>query len=1024
MDTPAQNATVFGHDNIIVQANGSGVNVAVQADKAYLRLTQYEKRTKLAARDKSETGLLSAYRADVVPLVGRDDALDDLRHWLDGEAPVSMRVLVGAGGRGKTRLALELARGISEAGWLAGFATVEELDRFRAQHNVAQWRWDRPVLILIDYAASRAGQIRDWAREISDAALEDGRPRLRLLLIERQANRAIGWLATIFGYGSDDASRALIALLDPPEPVELTAIDDLAFRRRIFAALLGSGGSGLEAPAPGADAEFDRLLADRKWAGDPLYLGMAGLVARREGVSAALSLSRTDLALAIAERELKRIGDIGAAHGVDASGQNHRGAFIRHMAVIATLTQGLTREEARKLAEGEHAALKSAAPLNSSLEAVCDALPVADGSGGVAPILPDIVGEGAILAWLGDKGPIAQWGLPPAARIAAAAQSMLPRVSAVLVRIAQDFAPAGRDEPVRWLESLAETSNADIGALMQIADALPIKTLALRELAVRLTRRITAALRTAVAARKARNSAADRKALLPLSDLLAKSLNNFGDRLSGLGRREDALAATREAVDLYRRLVAESSEAFAPHLANALNNLGSRLGDLGRRKDALAAAREAVDIRRRLAAERPGAFMPLLASALSNYGNKLSEFGRLEDALAPTLEALEIRRRLAAERPDAFMPDLAISLTNLGNRLRELERREEALAPAQEAVDIYRSFAVEQPDAFLPDFAAALINLGVILGKLDRREGALAATTEALDICRRLAAERPEAFMPTLATSLNNLSDKLGKVGRREEARSAAQEAVDIHRRLVAETPDAFMPDFAGSLSDLGKRLRELGRREDALAATQEAVDIHRRVAADGPDAFLPYLATALNDLGGCLSALDRREDAVAAAQEAIDIYRGLAAEISAFLPDLAGSLSNLSDGLSNLGLRDEALGAAQEAVDIYRGLAAERPDGFQPDLAIALNNLGGMFCGLEQRDEALAAAREAVATLAPFFLRAPTAYSQRIFPLCQNYLNRCADAGVEPDHALLGPIVETLQTLPEYQTANASTAD
>ena len=80
-------------------------------------------------------------------------------------------MLVGAGGRGKTRLTLEFARRISREGWLAGFATSEELDRFSKQHNVAEWRWDKPALILFDYAASRAEQIRAWARELSASRL-------------------------------------------------------------------------------------------------------------------------------------------------------------------------------------------------------------------------------------------------------------------------------------------------------------------------------------------------------------------------------------------------------------------------------------------------------------------------------------------------------------------------------------------------------------------------------------------------------------------------------------------------------------------------------------------------------------------------------------------------------------------------------------------------------------------------------------------------------------------------------------
>ena len=147
---------------------------------------------------------------------------------------------------------------------------------------------------------------------------------LRLLLLERQAHPAIGWFATVFGLGNDDNSRATKSLLDPGEPIDLPALDDLPFAAN-FAAPLKIVKAGLEPPALGVDAEFDHLLGDRKWAGDPLFLMMAGLVAAKTRVREALSLSRADLAFAIAGRELDRIGRIGAAHGVDAK-QNRPGA--------------------------------------------------------------------------------------------------------------------------------------------------------------------------------------------------------------------------------------------------------------------------------------------------------------------------------------------------------------------------------------------------------------------------------------------------------------------------------------------------------------------------------------------------------------------------------------------------------------------------------------------------------------------------------------------------------------------------
>ena len=58
---------------------------------------------------------------------------------------------------------------------------------------------------------------------------------------------------------------------------------------------------------------------------------------------------------------------------------------------------------------------------------------------------------------------------------------------------------------------------------------------------------------------------------------------------------------------------AERPDAFLRDLAMSLNNLANRLRGLNRREEALAAAQEATDIYRRLAADRPDAFVHVLA---------------------------------------------------------------------------------------------------------------------------------------------------------------------------------------------------------------------------------------------------------------------------------------------------------------------------------------------------------------------------------------------------------------------------
>ena len=111
MDTPTQTAAVTGNDNIVVLAKDSDVTIALNPQHPHL--TKFERRTERAAHVGGDAGLLSAYRDDVVPLLGRDGFLRDLQVWLESPAPISMRVLTGPGGRDKTRLALALAGRIS-----------------------------------------------------------------------------------------------------------------------------------------------------------------------------------------------------------------------------------------------------------------------------------------------------------------------------------------------------------------------------------------------------------------------------------------------------------------------------------------------------------------------------------------------------------------------------------------------------------------------------------------------------------------------------------------------------------------------------------------------------------------------------------------------------------------------------------------------------------------------------------------------------------------------------------------------
>jgi tetratricopeptide (TPR) repeat protein len=93
----------------------------------------------------------------------------------------------------------------------------------------------------------------------------------------------------------------------------------------------------------------------------------------------------------------------------------------------------------------------------------------------------------------------------------------------------------------------------------------------------------------------------------------------------------------------------------------SLNNLGIRLSDLGRRDDALAAAQETVDIRRHLAQAWPDAFLSDLAVSLGAMSRVLADLERHREAARTATEALEVLAPFVENYPLAFR-DVASAL--------------------------------------------------------------------------------------------------------------------------------------------------------------------------------------------------------------------------------------------------------------------------------------------------------------------------------------------------------------------------
>nr|BFE61106.1 hypothetical protein GCM10020063_056320 [Dactylosporangium thailandense] len=186
---------------------------------------------------------------------------------------------------------------------------------------------------------------------------------------------------------------------------------------------------------------------------------------------------------------------------------------------------------------------------------------------------------------------------------------------------------------------------------------------------------------------------------------LARSLDNLCARLPGTGDdRDRAVAAAEEAVSIRRRLAAFNPVINERALATALHNLADALADSKRLEDALAAVREAIGIFRRLEAANSGSGKGLAYS--------LYTLGRLRIALPEGLkasgEAVTILRRLAETDPAGGHDSmLAMALSSLAIGLAGTTgRRTDALTAAEEAVAVYQRLAVTHP-AYQQDLARA-----------------------------------------------------------------------------------------------------------------------------------------------------------------------------------------------------------------------------------------------------------------------------------------------------------------------------
>ncbi len=913
-------------------------------------------------------------RSQVVPFVGRDAELRQLRDWRDSD-PTRMSVLLlhAPGGQGKSRLAAEFAK-------QSRSQELPEAQRWQvlqagldlASTNPAPTDGDPApsdgagVLLIVDYADRWAHS--ELERLLSDPVLHQPRPTRVLLL-----GRTVRWYAALRSDVTDMQAEADDMLL-PPLATNRHTMFATARDRFSSPDLYDLADAGaVTAPSSLDDPDF----------GLTLNVHMAALVAvdaHRRGAEPPTEAH--ELSAYLLDREYRawqRLSEAGA------QGQDFRTrpAIMARMVFTATLTGAVNHETGTRTVQR----LKLPGHPDELLLDHRFCYPPTDRRWWLEPLYPDRLAED-FLALLTPGHDISSYDPDPWATAAPGMLLLSFSLDSLNQFVDALFPPlmpgSGHPDPsaldvsnvfqvdaagpqaaivsraVTFLASAAErwphigtevlypslraqpklAVAAGSGALTAIANIkdIPLEVLGAIEGELPDGQNIdldigAAAIVSALAAR-----------LLPLVDDPIDQADmhlELSNRLAAAGRRAEALEQSHLAVVLHERLAATNRARNLPKLAHAIGDYAIDLAESGRYSEATVQSERGITLHEELVAGNRFAWLPDLATAVNNHALRLVEVGRRAEALGFSRRAVELYEELYAADHTAHRGSLAMALANHAARMGQAGFPAEAVTLSQRAIELREELTTTDRAAHLHELAVSVNNHAVRLAEVGREIEALAYSERAVALREEMVTANRAAHLPYLGTSVLNLARRLAGAQRHAEALSCSERAIGIFEELVADNPAAHLPNLARAITNQATLLAESGRHTEALAYSERAVTTHEQLCADNRAAHLPELAATVYNHAALLSEVGNHAGALAFSEQAVQLREELVEDA-----DGPGRQFELADALYKHALRlgtlhrpADAVPFSQRAIALRESLTDADHTAQQRELATWMHN-------------------------------------------------------------------------------------